>query len=84
MTHQATAQEYLQSCHTRQLLQMRNNVHRLEASYRYNLAARLHVTTALSVTGAEIKRELDTREHIPNKAEAKLIRQQQAKEKKHR
>jgi hypothetical protein len=44
----------------------------------------LDVTDTLSVTSLEIKRELATREHISNKPEAKLIRQQRAKEKKHR
>jgi len=40
------------------------------------------VTDVLTVRMSEIKRELGKREHVPNKAEAKKIRQEKAKNKK--
>jgi hypothetical protein len=37
-----------------------------------------------AITVADLKAELDTREHIPNKIEAKAIRQEKARAKKNR
>jgi hypothetical protein len=91
MTDHVTAQEFLKSCHTRELLGMRNSAY----SHAYDDMVSGNdgtddtprswlLTRDIVVTYDELYAELATREHIPNKAEAKLIRQQRAKEKKHR
>lgn len=64
--------------HTRELLAMLNRSRKFNGSYCIG-------DGYLSCISAdEIKAELATREHIPNNAEAKKIRQQKQKEKKQR
>ncbi len=66
---------YLESLHTRQIMQLREDAH------RYGHDA-VHLEDGVAehyITGDQIRQVLATREHIPNKAEAKVIRQQKAK-----
>jgi len=66
-------QSYLNGLHTKQLLQLRD---RIQASGD----TLYHVEEAgLDVTKEEVKHVLATREHVPNKQEARLIRQEKAK-----
>lgn len=67
----------LKNKHTRELLKL------LEQTRPCCGITRLE-RLCVGYTAAEIKAELTTREHIPNKQEAKLVRQKQAKEKKNR
>ncbi len=60
----------LESMHTRQLLEIKNVLHRYSDGYH---------DTKCEVLD-KLNRILSTREHIPNKAEAKKIRQEKAKQ----
>lgn len=69
--------EYLKTLHTKQLMNLRKEA----------IAIGGYVWTAYEtneVTIEQIKAELATREHVPNKIEAKALRQQAAKEKRNR
>jgi hypothetical protein len=80
MTQRNSAQKYLEKLHTRQLLKLRDRVYRV-CNFNGNLPLNpfVNVTDSLTVRVSEIRRELSKREHIPNKAEAKKIRQEKAK-----
>jgi hypothetical protein len=87
--------KYLQGRHTKQLLGLRDELYKMNGGGRYihpaqgteNQAAEedyaiLDVMgdhSGCVVTLAQIKAELATRPHVPNKAEAKVIRQERAK-----
>jgi hypothetical protein len=80
MTQRNSAQKYLEKLHTRQLLKLRDSVYRVcDYGLSRGFQPVYDVTDTLSVRAYEIKRELSKREHIPNKAEAKKIRQEKAK-----
>jgi hypothetical protein len=80
MTQRNSAQKYLEKLHTRQLLKLRDRVYRVcNYGLTHGFQPVYDVTDTLSVRAYEIKRELSKREHIPNKAEAKKIRQEKAK-----
>jgi hypothetical protein len=70
---------YLNGLHTRQIMKLRDEAHHFG-----------HGQTSIDdggwcvVTHDQIKEVLATREHIPNKIEAKRIRQQKAHAKRHR
>ncbi len=66
---------YLESLHTRQLMKLR------ELGQAYEWGCIINDKHHLTVTLTEINSELNTREHIPNKEEAKKIRQLKAKRK---
>ncbi len=67
----------LKSFHTRQLLDILNGARRCGGTYNpYGMGVYYNLD--------EIKTELETREHIPNKQEAKKIRQEKAKAKRNR
>ena len=66
---------YLEALHTRQIMNLR------EAAHRYGHDA-VHLEDGVAehyITGDQIRQVLASREHIPNKVEAKVIRQQKAK-----
>jgi hypothetical protein len=85
MMQQETAQTYLETLHTRQLLKLRDQVYRVcHYAITHGYEPVYHISDNLSVRGYEVRRELSKREHIPNKQETKQIRQQNALEKKHR
>jgi hypothetical protein len=75
---------YLRTRHTHVLMKMRESAYRCSGRNTYALKdeevfydpfdTRLHY-----VSLAQIKAELATREHIPNKKEARKIRQERAK-----
>jgi hypothetical protein len=67
----------LKDRHTRELLRMLNDA-RPSGFYWVDYPS------GPKYSVEDIKAELATREHIPNKAEAKKIRQQKAKEKRNR
>jgi hypothetical protein len=77
---------YLRTRHTRVLMQMRESAYRCSGRNTYALAdeevfydpfdTRMHY-----VSLAQIKAELTTREHVPNKREARKIRQERARRK---
>ena len=80
MTSRNSAQAYLEKLHTKQLLQLRNAAYRVSCiGMDTDREAVYDVTDDLTVRISEIKRELSKREHVPNKAEAKKIRQEKAK-----
>lgn len=66
--------KYLHSKHTRELLQLRDACYAMPHGYDVtdNDGGRY-------IYLSDVLAELATREHIPNKAEAKIIRQQRAK-----
>jgi len=75
-----TAEEYLEGLHTRQLLNLRKTAYAVSNYGRYSdQKASVIVTPLLAVTLDQIKAELSKREHVPNKTEAKRIRQEKAK-----
>jgi hypothetical protein len=83
MTQQNSAQKYLEKLHTRQLLALLARMrHVCGFSIPNEWSPVYHITDNLSVRMWEVKQELSKREHIPNKAEAKKIRQAKAKAKK--
>ncbi len=83
MTSRNSAQAYLEKLHTKQLLQLRDAAYRVSCiGMDTDREAVYDVTDVLTVRMSEIKRELGKREHVPNKAEAKKIRQEKAKNKK--
>lgn len=67
----------LKDKHTRELLALLQNTRASQGDEMLEL----HY---VGYTSAEIKTELATREHIPNKQEAKALRQTKAKEKRSR
>lgn len=72
-------QEYLKSIETRQLMSWRERAYACGGSYTpFDHKS----NSAMIFSIDDIKAELNTREHIPNKKEAKTIRQQKAKERK--
>ncbi len=82
-----TAKDYLASLHTRQLLKLRDKAYAVSNAgglLAPDRMAFVDVSPTLSVSVADIKGELATRPHVPNKAEAKKQRQQAAHEKKNR
>jgi len=70
------AVEYLKRCHTRVLMQYRDKCCKFNGYYDI-----LDNHSECVVTIEQVKTELSTREHIPNKKEAKVIRQERAKRK---
>jgi hypothetical protein len=70
--------EYLKSIETRQLMSWRERAY---ACGGYYTPFNHHSNSAMIFSIDDIKAELSTREHIPNKKEAKVIRQTKAKEK---
>lgn len=72
MMMKVNVEEELKKTPTRQLLQLLNTARACGGSF----------IDCYEITVKQIKDELSTREHIPNKQEAKLIRQHKAKFKK--
>ena len=72
------AREYLNSLHTKQLLKLLDSCRAVGGEYSVFYPRDTIVTTE------QIKAELAAREHVPNKIEAKALRQQTAKEKRNR
>jgi hypothetical protein len=77
---------YLRTRHTRVLMKMRESVYRVSGYNRYELKDEEvfydpFVTHLNYVSLAQIKAELATREHIPNKKEARQIRKARARRK---
>lgn len=78
---------YLKSRHTRQLLQIRDMIYRVSGYNRYIIPENEVGCDPINdysgggcwVTLEQVKAELATRPHIPNKKEAKAIRQARAK-----
>jgi hypothetical protein len=70
---------YLNGLYTRQLMQLRDQAHH----YGYDQCS-VDQQGYCVVTSDQIKEVLATREHIPNKIEAKRIRQMIAHNKRHR
>lgn len=78
---------YLKTRHTRVLMKMRESVYRVNGGryfeYSENNDAEVFYDPfndgRVCVSLAQIKAELATREHVPNKKEAKRIRQQRAR-----
>jgi hypothetical protein len=80
-----TSEEYLKSLHTRQLMKLRDAAYAVsDIGMDLDRVAFYNVTPTLSVSIHQIRSELNTREHVPNKIESKKIRQQTALEKKNR
>jgi hypothetical protein len=74
----------LESLHTKQLLKLLTN---FRASHDRLLTRYIELGQDLRMSEDrlhEVRKVLATREHIPNKQEAKAIRQQKAKEQKNR
>lgn len=67
--------EYLESLRTRQLMALLNDARTRGWCYEYVNGKEV------TIDHAEIKAVLDTREHIPNKPEAKALRREMAKRK---
>lgn len=67
--------EYLKSAHTRQLINWRNQAYACGGIYT---PFDHNSNKAMIFRLDEIINELNTREHIPNKKEAKTLRQQRA------
>lgn len=78
--------EFLKKTHTRLLLKYQHHLRAIDHYYANDTVRPEQWLYDLpsGVTPENIKAELATREHIPNKIEAKAIRKQKAKEKKHR
>lgn len=80
------AEEYLKSPHTKQLLNLRDAIYRVSGINHYDIPeseAGYDITNnhqGAVVTLAQVKAELATRPHVPTKAEAKVIRQQRARQ----
>jgi hypothetical protein len=77
---------YLKTRHTRVLMQMRESAYRVTAYNRYALRDDEVFYDPFDsglnyVSLAQIKAELATREHVPNKKEARQIRQARARRK---
>lgn len=66
---------YLKNLHTRQIMDLRNACYR----YGHDMVDVSDCGQGPDITIDQIKEVLATREHIPNKKEAKVIRQQKAK-----
>lgn len=81
---------YLKTQHTRVLMQMRVSAYRCGGyNYKYDRAMTDEEvfydpfdSHTNYVSLAQIKAELATREHVPNKKEARVLRQQRAKRRK--
>jgi hypothetical protein len=86
------AVEYLKKRHTKELLNIRDMIYRVSGYNYYDVTDGEVGCDPLSdcsggrcwVTLEQVKAELATRPHVPNKAEAKVIRQQRAKEQRSR
>jgi hypothetical protein len=83
---------YLKGLHTKQLMNLRKSLHAVNTwaqedkskNYRYSDEEIILLINDEScnhqvINLKQLKDELATREHVPNKQEAKLIRQQKAK-----
>ncbi|HET8688688.1 MAG TPA: hypothetical protein VFM18_18895 [Methanosarcina sp.] len=68
--------EYLKTLHTRQLMAIRQKCHKFNGYYDI-----CENNSPCVVTISQVKAELATREHVPNKHEARKIRQAKAKKK---
>lgn len=87
MQQDVAAKEYLATLHTRQLLKLRDKAYAVSNAgglLAPDRMAYVDVLPTLSVSVGDIKAELATRPHVPNKAEAKKLRQRAAHEKKNR
>ena len=71
---------YLAALHTRQLMALRDECLR----YGHNATTIGNSSSDRWVTTDQVNAELNTREHIPNKVEAKEIRRQKAHAKRNR
>ena len=76
--------EALNSLHTRQLLKMKN-INYKRSEYCCDMCDKRDPECRLCISNQQFNREqikaiLDTREHVPNKKEAKEIRKQRIKE----
>jgi len=71
---------YLSGLHTRQIMNLRDDCHK----FQHDAVDLLEYAPYHTITLDQIREVLATREHIPNKAEAKVIRQQKAKAKRNR
>jgi len=70
-----SVKQWLEGHHTKQLLQLKRSAHRCGGYYDPT------ETGGCCIDIEEIKEVLATREHIPNKKESKIIRQQAARKK---
>lgn len=76
-----SAQRYLKRLHTLQLKKLREKAYAVSRmGGQQDRMSYVDVTNTLTVSVQQIKDELRTRERVPNKAQAKVIRQQKAKE----
>lgn len=73
--------EYLKTLHTKQLMNLRHDALAYGGAVDCLRGGLIGQSTA---TINDINAELNTREHVPNKQEAKALRQKQAKEKRNR
>lgn len=73
----------LQKMHTRQLLDLRDSLN-AKISAATDSSGLVRLPDYYPLTLRKVKAELATRPHIPNKQEAKVIRQQKAKVQKSR
>lgn len=87
MSSNWNAVEYLKKRHTKELLNIRDMIYRVSGYNRYDIPEDEVGCDPINdysgggcwVTLAQVKAELATRPHVPNKAEAKAIRQERAK-----
>lgn len=78
MTWKFDPVEWLKHQHTRELMNLRVRVYRCNGEYDIS-----DNHQGFTVTLGQLKAELATREHIPNKKEAKAIRRARAQGKVH-
>lgn len=71
---------YLEGLHTRQIMDLRNDCYK----FSYDMVNMIEYPPYNPITLDQIRQVLATREHIPNKAEAKILRQQKAHAKRNR
>lgn len=70
--------QWLKTQHTRELMGLRKSIYRCKGSYDVS-----DNHQGMTVTLEQLKAELATREHIPNKKEGKAIRRAKAQGKTH-
>ena len=71
----------LKSLHTGTLMRLRKECHKASGGWSYSNTNQVYTIDAgFEFTPQEIKAVLDTREHIPNKADRKKARQLAAKQ----
>lgn len=77
-------ENYLKTLHTKELLDLLQSARECNGAYNPFYDDGYALEGSKWYTIDEIKSELSTREHIPNKAEAKRIRQEKHKQKQNR